>query len=70
MTDRHSTLTVALARDTRPEDLEELITAISLLRGVVGVTPGKPVSPIDFVERRRVRHEISDRIYKQILGES
>ena len=44
MTDRVRTLTVVLERDTRTDDAEETIRAISMIRGVVSVEKGPVVS--------------------------
>lgn len=39
MTDRHAGYIVVLDRDMREDDAQDLIKAISLLRGVAAVTP-------------------------------
>lgn len=39
MTDRHAGYLVALGRDVREDDAQEIITAIKMIRGVLEVTP-------------------------------
>lgn len=62
MTDRVHALTVVLDRDIRIDDLEPLVTAISLLRGVASVTSTVTTSS-DFIARERVRIEMRTRMF-------
>jgi len=59
MTDRVSHLTVALTDDFRTDDVEAIVSAIRLLRGVAGVTLGEPTSPGEWIERRRIQQRLA-----------
>jgi hypothetical protein len=61
MTDRYDYLTVALERDTRSDDAQALIAAISLLRGVLRVEP-HVVDGTTLAATERARREIRDKI--------
>lgn len=58
MTDRVAYLTIALEADTRTDDVQALVDAISQLRGVLTVEKGTPVSPNDWTSRARIRQEL------------
>lgn len=62
MTDRYHSLTVVLERDTREEDAQGLIAAISMLKGVLTVG-GNVASPESYMAQERVRIDLG----KQIL---
>jgi hypothetical protein len=68
MTDRHQILTVALAADTRSDDVQAITAAISLLQGVIAVEPGTPVNGTDWVERQRIRLELYPKLMEVLLG--
>lgn len=62
MADRINALTVVLDADTRDEDAEPLIAAISQLRGVASVTPH--VSQLeDHIAYTRARQDLTRRLY-------
>lgn len=63
MTDRIRSLTVVLDRDTRTDDAQGLIDAISRMRGVDAVLQGDPVSPNDHVNRMVIRVELRKRLW-------
>jgi len=56
MSAKHSNLTVVVEGDHRAEDLEDLISAILMLKGVEAVELGSPVDSRDLVARVRVRN--------------
>ena len=58
MTDRVSYLTIALEADTRTDDVEALVAAISQLRGVLSVRHGIPVDGNEWASRVRIRQEL------------
>ena len=58
MTDRIKGLTVTLDQDYRDDDVEEIVNAIAMIRGVAHVA--LHVTDVDdHMARQRVRHEIS-----------
>lgn len=63
MTNRVRVLIVALEDDTRTDDVESLVNAISQLRGVGGVHLGEPTSPNDWATEQRVRADLSQRLW-------
>jgi hypothetical protein len=59
MTDRIHALTVVLDRDIRDdEDLEPVITAIRMVKGVADVTDKHVTAPDDHMARARLRSEL------------
>jgi hypothetical protein len=61
MTDRINAITVVLENDVRDDDVQELLTAIGMLRGVLSVTPN--VSDIDaWIAQDRARHELGQKL--------
>lgn len=63
MTDRISYLTVALARDIRDDDVELVIDAIEMIRGVSGVKMHVS-DQTDYAARNRVRREYGAVLYE------
>lgn len=61
MTDRVSSLTVALKHDTRTDDVEPLVSAIKLLQGVCSVKADVQ-SVGEFVGYARAREEMLKRL--------
>lgn len=62
MTDRIHSLTVALESDMRSDDVEELVSAIRMLRGVLKVAPNIR-QPGDWVADQRARRELTDALW-------
>lgn len=58
MTDRVRSLTVVLDRDTRTDDVQIVVNAISMIKGVHLVTLGVPVKYDDFMARAAVAAEM------------
>ena len=57
MTDRINALTVVLTDDWREDDVEPLIEAIKLLKGVLRVSPN--IADLDnYVAEERAKHEL------------
>lgn len=67
MTDRIRSLTVALDRDIREDDVEPLVAAIRMLRGVTAVTR-HVVTPNDWATEERIRREWLDRFLGVVKG--
>lgn len=68
MTDRINAFTVVLDHDIRDDDVEPLLTAIRMLRGVLSVTP-HVADHTAHVVRERVNHEWINKLYNLIDGE-
>ena len=64
MTDRVSYLVVGLEHDTRVDDVEGIVSAISQLRGVGQVTLGKPVRLEDHIARQQVGLMVAEELNK------
>lgn len=62
MTDRVRSITVILDRDTRDDDAQVLVDAISLMRGVSLVKLGKVVGFDDLMAREAAGREIREQI--------
>lgn len=60
MTDRVHSLTVALSKDIRTDDVQPLVEAIGMMKGVLHVKPNVANSS-DYVMRKRLRDEL---VYK------
>lgn len=65
VTDRVHALTVVLDRDIRTDDIEPLLTAISLLRGVASVASVR-VDAGDYIARERARTALLTEILKAL----
>jgi hypothetical protein len=65
MTDRFKGCTVSFERDIRDDDVEPLLDAIRMLRGVAGVT-GVMNEHSDWMARTRVRSELSSALFDAI----
>ena len=68
MTDRINGLTVALDRDYRSDDVEEIVNAIMMIKGVKGVTTSV-TDMADYTARVRVATELQTRILKVFSDE-
>lgn len=66
MTDRFKGLLVTFETDVREDDLEDFITAISLLRRVLSVKPIPSGSIDTCISEDRVRHELGQKLWKVI----
>jgi hypothetical protein len=67
VTDRIRHLTITLERDTRDDDLEPILLAIRLIRGVAIVEP-HVVQASDHLARQVVRAEIQRQIHEAVEG--
>lgn len=68
MTDRIHYLTVILDNDYRTDDVEDIVAAINMIRGVDAVELGKPVTGNDHMARTRVRIDLLRQIAQLIKG--
>ena len=57
MTDRVNTLTVVLEQEMRIDDVEDILTSIRMVRGVLDVTPRLDIDD-HWAARRQARHEL------------
>lgn len=65
MTDRINSFLVTLDRDIRDDDIEEIVTALRMVKFVAGVHPN--VSSLDAVlAEERFRHDTGQRILKAV----
>lgn len=62
MTDRIQVLTVVLDRDYRTDDVQSIVNAIEMTKGVQSVALGEPVNVNDLVARQRVGMEMYEAI--------
>ena len=63
MTDRHSGYIVALDADMREDDAETIAAAISMIKGVLAVTP-LVSDPSEAIARLRIRRQILTKMYE------
>lgn len=63
MTDRVKGFTVTLEKDIRIDDVETVIQAIRMIRGIAHVEPSISTSE-DYMNRQRVKHELREKFYK------
>lgn len=61
MTDRVKGLIVTFENDIREDDAENIINAIMMLKGVIGVSPNT-VNPSDLMNRQRISYELKAKI--------
>ncbi len=61
MTDRYHSLTVVLDDNMREDDAQAIITAISLLRGVIQVT-GEVAGPESYMAEQRAKRDLRMKI--------
>lgn len=68
MTDRHSGYVVVLDKDIREDDAEAVITALKMIKGVVGVKP--VISGIELeIAQARVDREWRAKLYALLTKE-
>jgi hypothetical protein len=58
MTDKHQNLTVVLDGDYRDDDVQAIVDAINMIKGVAKVELGEPVNSGDYLARTRVVMDI------------
>lgn len=62
MTDRFNSLTVVLEKDMRDDDAESLLSAIMMLKGVIGVE-GNVASSESYIAEVRARSGLKNKLY-------
>lgn len=65
MTDRVSAFTVVLADNIREDEVEEIVTALSMVRGVIDVTE-HIVNPGYYIAETRIRSELKQKLWEII----
>ncbi len=65
MTDRIKGFTVALGKDMREDDCQQIINAILMIRGIENVTP-LITSNDDWLARQHVKAELRESFYEFI----
>lgn len=68
MTDRIRSLTVVLDNDYRDDDVQEVINAIKMIKGVLEVSE-HIVNHQDYTNRTIVEHEMKRKLYDFIQNE-
>lgn len=63
MTTRLKGLTVAFSQDIREDDVEAIVNAIRMIKGVMDVLPIENTSE-DWIIKERVKRELSSKIYE------
>ena len=63
MTDRVKGFTVTLDQDIRIDDVEEILNAVRMIRGVAYVEPSIATSE-DHMNRQRIKSEILTKMFK------
>lgn len=67
MTDRHAGYVVALDKNMREDDAQAILSAISMIRGVLAVKPVES-DPMSEIAGIRVRREILRKMYEAFEG--
>ncbi len=68
MSERYKSLTVALEKDMRDDDAQELIQAIKMLRGVLDVR-GDVALPDQWIEDERARRSLAGKLFAVIYDD-
>lgn len=63
MTDRVKGFTVTLEKDIRIDDVEEILSAVRMIRGVAHVEPSIRTSE-DHMNRQRIKGELLTKLFK------
>lgn len=65
MTERVKGLVVTFSNDIRIDDVQVLVDAISMFKGVASVKPNIS-TPSDHINQERIRYELKEKFYKFI----
>jgi hypothetical protein len=68
MTDRIKGFTVTLENDIRIDDVEEIMRAIRMIRGIANIEPSVSTSD-DQMNRQRIKYELRSKFYKFMADE-
>lgn len=68
MTDRVKGFTVTLSDDIRDDDFEMILNSVMMIKGVLHVEPSI-VTVEDHMNRTRIKHEMSQKLYKVLEEE-
>ena len=63
MTDQINGVFVALEKDMREDEIEHLMNALRMIKGVQDVTTNPSAFATDFVIRSRLKSELSEKLY-------
>lgn len=66
MTDRIRTLTVILDDDYRDDDVEAIVTALRMVKGVSKLVVGEPTGIAEIIARDAVRQELRRKLFRAI----
>lgn len=67
MTDRVRNLTVILDRDVRTDDLEIIVSAINMIKGVHSIS-WNPVNGDDYVNRQVIKSDVHSKLLKCVTA--
>jgi cell division septation protein DedD len=65
MTERVKGFTVTLSTDLREDDVQSILTAVRLIRGVAHVEPSL-LTTEDHMNRMRIKNEIETKLFKAL----
>lgn len=68
MTDKVKGFTVTLDSDVRTDDMESILNAVRMIKGVVHVEPSI-VTPGDHMNRQRVKSELLTKLFRLLHEE-
>ena len=68
MTNRIKGFTITLEKDIREDDIQPILDAIQMIKGVASVT-SKVSDSVDHMARERVKSELRDKFYNFIQKE-
>ena len=64
MTDKYKGLIVTLDKDYREDEIDSIVTAIKMVKGVLEVTPSGARRVDDYITMERVAKELEKKIFK------
>lgn len=63
MSDRFQVLTVVLDKERREEDLQPILDALKMVRGVAQVKLGEPMGPNDYAARATAASDLTSALF-------
>lgn len=68
MTDKINSFTIVLEKDIREDDVKDIQTALSMIKGVLAVEPN--VATVgDLISEQRAKRELTMKVLKALKGE-
>lgn len=69
MTDRIANLTVVLVHDMRDDDVQEVVKALKMVRGVGRVIVGEPRDLSDYVAQARAKDALQEKMRRLLADD-